>query len=269
MNKGFSLDGKNIILTGAAGILGTHLAQEYLNFGGNLYLIDINEGLLQEKLKVLRAQSKGNVEGFAIDLTNEAQVNSTIDSIFKSAGSIDVLHNNAASKGSSLDEFLKPFEDYSVDTWNQIMESNVTSMFLMAKAVGAKMKETGGGSIIQTGSIYGIMGPDKRIYEGSEYNGKPISSPAVYSASKAAVDGLTKYLAAYWGEYKIRVNTLTPGGINSGQNDHFAQKYSQRVPLARMASENDLLGAAIFLASSASEYITGQNIVVDGGLSCW
>jgi NAD(P)-dependent dehydrogenase (short-subunit alcohol dehydrogenase family) len=131
------------------------------------------------------------------------------------------------------------------------------------------MAAQGRGSIIQTASIYGILAPDKRIYEGSEYNGRAINTPPVYSASKAGVVGLTRYLAAHWAEMGVRVNTLTPGGVETGQNDEFRRRYSARVPLGRMAQPNEMVGAVIFLASDASSYITGQNIIVDGGLSVW
>jgi NAD(P)-dependent dehydrogenase (short-subunit alcohol dehydrogenase family) len=131
------------------------------------------------------------------------------------------------------------------------------------------MKAQGGGSIIQIASIYGVVAPDQRIYEGSEYNGRAINTPAVYSVSKAAVLGLTSYLSTYWADSKIRVNTLTPGGIASGQNSEFNNKYSNRVPLGRMGEASELTGALIYLASDASSYVTGQNIIIDGGLSAW
>jgi len=147
---------------------------------------------------------------------------------------------------------------------------NIDGMFLVAQAVGGQMVRQGkGGSIIQTASIYGVMAPDPRIYEGSFYMGRQISSPAVYSASKAAVVGLTKYLATYWADKGIRVNTLTPGGNDSGQNEEFKQKYSARIPLGRMGNPPEMVGALLFLASDASSYVTGQNILVDGGLSAW
>ena len=131
------------------------------------------------------------------------------------------------------------------------------------------MKKKIAGSIIQTASIYGVVAPDQRIYEGSRYLDRQISSPAVYSASKAAVIGLSNYLAAYWGHLGIRVNTITPGGMESGQNETFKNKYSARVPLNRMGNANELLGALIYLASDASSYVSGQNIIVDGGLTVW
>ena len=143
-------------------------------------------------------------------------------------------------------------------------------VFLMAQAFGHEMVKAGrGGSIIQTASIYGHVAPDQRIYEGSEYEGRAINTPAVYTASKAGVIGLTKYLACYWGDKNIRVNTLTPGGVESGQNEEFKKRYSARTPLGRMADADDMVGAAVYLASDASRYVTGQNIIVDGGLSCW
>jgi len=126
-----------------------------------------------------------------------------------------------------------------------------------------------GGSIVQTASIYGIMAPDDRIYEGSHYLGRQINTPAVYSASKAGVVGLTRYLAAYWAKHGIRVNTLTPGGVESGQNEEFKRRYSARVPMGRMARAEEMVAALVFLASEASSYVTGQNLIVDGGLQAW
>jgi NAD(P)-dependent dehydrogenase (short-subunit alcohol dehydrogenase family) len=130
-------------------------------------------------------------------------------------------------------------------------------------------KQGSGGSIIQTASIYGIVSSDKRIYEGSFYLGRQISNPAVYSTSKAAVVGLTRYLAANWGDQGIRVNALVPAGVESGQNDTFKSRYSARVPLGRMAKASEMVGALVYLASDASSYVTGHCLVVDGGLSAW
>jgi len=149
------------------------------------------------------------------------------------------------------------------------MRVNIDAMFMTAKHIGAAMARQGRGSIIQTASIYGVMAPDQRIYKGSEYLGHEINTPAVYSASKAAVVGFTRYLATYWAASGVRVNALTPGGVESGQNETFKQNYGSRVPLGRMARATEMIGALIFLASDASSYVTGQNIIVDGGLSVW
>jgi NAD(P)-dependent dehydrogenase (short-subunit alcohol dehydrogenase family) len=185
-------------------------------------------------------------------------------------GKIDILHNNAASKSDDLNAYFSPFENYSLHEWRKVMSVNIDGMFLMAQSVGNQMIKQGqGGSIIQTASIYGVAAPDQRIYEGSSFLGREINTPAVYSASKAAVIGLTKYLATYWAEKGIRVNTLSPGGTESGQNKEFNNRYSARVPLGRMANANEMVGALIYLASDASSYVTGQNLIVDGGLNSW
>ena len=193
-----------------------------------------------------------------------------VDYVVAEFGEINILHNNAAGKSNDLDAFFAPFEEYSLDQWRKIMEVNLDGMFLVAQAAGRQMvAQRKGGSIIQTASIYGIIAPDQRIYEGSFYLGTEINTPAVYSASKAAVIGLTKYLATYWANNKIRVNTLTPGGVESGQNEEFKRLYSNRVPMDRMAHASEMVGALLYLASEASSYVTGQNIIVDGGLSTW
>jgi NAD(P)-dependent dehydrogenase (short-subunit alcohol dehydrogenase family) len=143
-------------------------------------------------------------------------------------------------------------------------------MFLMAQAVGIQMKkQRRGGSIIQTASAYGIMAPDQRIYEGSWYMNRRINTPAVYSTSKAAVVGLSRFLATYWAQDNIRVNTLVPGGAESGQNEEFKRRYGARVPLGRMAQPFEIVGAVLYLASDASRYVTGHSLVVDGGLNAW
>jgi len=149
------------------------------------------------------------------------------------------------------------------------MAVNLDGAFLVARAVGRRMAERGRGSIVQIASIYGLLGPDQRIYEGSEYLGRPINTPPVYTASKAGVIGLTKHLATYWGHRGVRVNTLTPGGVASGQNATFQSKYGARIPLGRMARAEEIVGAMLFLASDASGFVSGHNLVVDGGLAAW
>src|SRR5688500_10506443 len=157
-------------------------------------------------------------------------------------GGIDILHNNAATKGSDVRAFFTPFEEYPLNTWREIMAVNIDGMFLVAQRVSREMiAQKRGGAVIQTASIYGVTAPDQRIYEGSNYLGGPINTPAVYAVSKAAVVGLTRYLATYLAPYDIRVNCVAPGGVESGQNDEFAQRYSSRVPLARMAQADEIV----------------------------
>lgn len=264
----FDLSGKNIVLTGALGILGNHFLEGLAESGANVALLDMDQKKCSERANEIEFKFGHKAVGYGVDLSVESSIKDTVEKIIQDFGEIHILHNNAASKSSSLEDFLKPMEEYSLDTWNQVMKVNLDAMFLLVKEVATHMVDKGiKGSIIQTSSIYGVQGPDFSIYEGSEYNGHPITTPAVYSASKAGVIGLTKYFASYYGPKGIRVNTLTPGGVESGQNSEFSKKYSAKVPLNRMANPQDMVGALIFLASDASSYITGQNIIVDGGFS--
>ena len=265
----FSLANKVVVVTGGAGLLGQVFCQALVDVGAHVAIVDLDLASAETAAKSINKSDTQKVVAFGSDITSPESVTQMVANVIKQFGRIDVLVNNAASKGSNLDTFFEPFESYSLQTWREVMSVNIDGLFLVAQAVGNQMKKQGGGSIIQTSSIYGVVAPDQRIYKGSEYNGRAINTPAVYSASKAAVNGLTSYLSTYWATSKIRVNSLTPGGIASGQNDEFNKRYSSRVPLGRMGEASELVGALIYLASDASSYVTGQNIIVDGGLSAW
>ena len=265
----FSLANKVVVVTGGAGLLGQVFCQALVDVGAHIAIVDLDLASAETVAKRINKSDAQRVIAVGSDITSPESVTQMVANVVKQLGRIDVLVNNAASKGSSLDAFFESFEDYSLKTWREVMSVNIDGLFLVAQAVGKQMKKQGGGSIIQTSSIYGVVAPDQRIYEGSEYNGRPINTPAVYSASKSAVNGLTNYLATYWASSKIRVNSLTPGGIASGQNSEFNKKYSNRVPLGRMGEASELVGALIYLASDASSDVTGQNLIVDGGLSAW
>jgi NAD(P)-dependent dehydrogenase (short-subunit alcohol dehydrogenase family) len=185
-------------------------------------------------------------------------------------GTIDFLLNNAALFGTDPKEYYAPFEEYSLAEWRRIMAVDLDGMFLVVREVGKQMVAQGtGGSIVQTSSIYGVMASDPRIYEGSTFKGYPINNPAVYSAAKAGVVGLTRWLATYWADKNIRVNAIAPGGTMAHENDVFMRKYSNRVPMGRMAYSSEMVGAVLYLVSDASSYVTGQCLMVDGGLSAW
>ena len=266
----FRLDGKVAIVTGGAGILGSHFCRGLAEAGASVVIVDINAEAVVAVEKAIRQDYSDRVLGIVADVSSPEQVKRLVNEATQHFGHIDILHNNAASKGSNLETYFAPFEDYSLEQWREIMAANIDSMFLMAQAVGKRMIEQDcGGSIIQTASAYGIMGPDNRIYEGSSYLGRQINTPAVYSTSKAAVVGLSKFLATYWAHKNIRVNTLVPGGAESGQNETFQQRYGARVPLGRMANQTEIVGAVLYLASDASRYVTGHCLVVDGGLNAW
>lgn len=266
----FLITGKTAIVTGGAGILGSHFCAGLADAGGNVVVVDMDF----DKAKNIADTINENYQGRAIpvlcDITSEESVKNMCQHVISIFGEINILHNNAAGKSKDLNKFFADYEEYEIDQWKEIMSTNLDGMFIVSKHVGNIMKkQKKGGSIIQTSSIYGIMAPDQRIYEGSFYLDRKINSPAVYSASKAGVIGLTKYLSTYWAKDGIRVNSITPGGTESGQNDTFKKKYSNRIPLNRMAQPEEMVGALIYLASDASSYVTGQNIIVDGGLNAW
>jgi NAD(P)-dependent dehydrogenase (short-subunit alcohol dehydrogenase family) len=267
----FDLSGKTAIVTGAAGILGRGFCGVLAEYGANVVVVDLQQNAADEAAaEIAAAVSSDRVLSIACDVSDPKSVAAMVAAVVQKFGAVHVLHNNAATKTDDLAAFFDPLEHYRLDTWRKVMAVNIDGMFLVAQAVGKQMiGQRTGGSIIQTSSIYGVVGPDRRIYEGASYLGREINTPAAYAVSKAAVIGLARYLATTWAEHRIRVNVLTPGGIESGQNDTFRQRYSARVPLGRMGQPSELHGALLYLASDASSYVTGQNIVVDGGLTSW
>ena len=255
-----------VVITGGLGLVGLDSAQILAEQGASVCLVDI--------------VAKEDIGHFPIDLapyeyvkcdvSDSEEVREAVETIENTIGPIRGLFNNAATKTSKIDDFFANLEEYSVSTWNEIMNTNLLGMFLMGREVGTRMANRREGAIVQTASIYGsTMGPDQRIYEGSMYLNRSISSPVSYTVSKAGVHGLTNHFATYWGHTGVRVNTISPGGIHSGQNDEFVAKYSARVPLGRMADVREVSHAASFLLSKEASYITGTNLMVDGGLSAW
>ena len=266
----FSLKNKVSVITGATGILGKEFSIALAEYGSDLALIDIDKASLDKMATSLSKKHGIKCKGYLCNVSHEKMVKQTVVQIEKGIGKIDILLNNAATKTDSLEEFFMPLEKYDLDTWKEIMDVNLNGMYIVAKEIGSRMARRKKGSIVQTSSIYSsLMAPDQRIYKGSKYLGVSINTPAAYSVSKAGIVGLTLHLASYWGKNKVRVNTLSPGGICSGQNSKFKESYSKRVPLNRMANKEEIIGAMLYLASDASSYVTGQNIFVDGGLSAW
>lgn len=266
----WSLGNSVAVVTGAGGILGSRICKGLLEFGAKIAVVDIDLEASQAVAAELNKISASSAISVQCDVSNTTSVGQMTSRVVDVFGGIDVLVNNAASKSDDMNAFFAPFEEYSLEQWRKVMSVNIDGMFLVAQSVGMQMIKQGrGGSIIQTSSIYGLSAPDQRIYEGSSYLGRQINTPAVYTTSKAAVIGLTNHLATYWADRGIRVNTITPGGMESGQNEEFKRNYSKRVPMNRMGTPDEIVGAVIYLASAASSYVTGQNIVIDGGLTCW
>lgn len=263
----FELAGRVVVVTGATGILGSKYVRALSVRGAKVVVADIDAEHCQALVDTLGA----GAESLPIqtDVADPDSVDRMTRAVIDRFGKIDVLLNNAATKGDDLEAMFAASVDYDLAVWRKIMSVNIDGQFIVARAVGRHMIEARQGSIINVSSIYGMVGPDQRIYEGSVYLGTRISTPAVYSVSKAAVHGLTRHLATEWGPHGVRVNTLTPGGVESGQNDVFQANYSARTPMGRMARGEEMIGAVLFLATGASSYVTGQNIVVDGGWTAW
>lgn len=265
-NEGFRLDGRVCLVTGGAGILGEPMCRALLAQGALVAVVDRDAERVGQVVTRLATEAGDRVRGYTADITSRAQVEQMAGRVESELGPIHVLANNAAAKSPN---FFAPFEEFPLEDWDMVMRVNLTAAMICCQVVGGGMAARGSGSIVNTLSIYGIAAPDQRIYEGSSYEGHAINTPAIYSASKAGLWGLTKYLATYWGSRGVRVNAITPGGVFSGQNETFVNRYSARVPLGRMARREELAGALVFLASDASSYVTGQNLIVDGGLTTW
>lgn len=266
----FDLTGKTAIVTGGAGIIGTRVCQGLASFGANVVIAELNFEAAVELAEKIKSEMGTDALAVECDVRSPESLSWLVTEVHEKFGGIHILHNNAQTKSTDLESFFAPFEEFSLSMWREIMEVNLDGMFLTAQAVGKYMVDQGqGGSVIQTASTYGLVGPDHRIYDGSQYMGIKINTPPVYVASKAAVVGLTKYLATYWASDNIRVNTLVPGGVESGQNDQFLRNYSDRTPLGRMAQRDEMVGAVVYMASDASSYMTGQMVVVDGGWTSW
>ena len=267
----FDLFGRVGIVTGGAGIIGRELVRGLLTQRASVVVADIDGKAAESFAAALRDEFHNNgVIAITTDVTNVKSVKAMVARTVRQWGKIDFLLNNAALFGTDPKDYYAPFEEYSLEEWRRIMAVDLDGVFLVAREVGKQMvAQATGGSIVQTSSIYGVMASDPRIYQGSTFKGYPINNPAVYSAAKAGVVGLTRWLATYWADKNIRVNAIAPGGTMAHENDVFMRKYSNRIPMGRMANASEMVGAVIYLVSDASSYVTGQCLMIDGGLSAW
>jgi NAD(P)-dependent dehydrogenase (short-subunit alcohol dehydrogenase family) len=274
----FRLDGRVALVTGGAGLLGRRYCEALLQAGARVVIGDL-DGARAEALAAELSPANGDALGLKQDVSDEASVCDTVAKAVERFGRLDVLVNNAAltvrggSERLSPADYFAAFEDYKRDVWDRALAVNLTGMLLCAQAAGRQMlrQDPPGGVMVNISSTYGIVAPDQRVYEGvqSPYADTGFNTPVSYAVTKTAVLGLTRYLATYWGRKNIRVNALTPHGVFDNHDDSFVQNFVYRSPLGRMARNDEYRGALLFLVSDASSYMTGANLIVDGGWTAW
>ena len=271
----FDLTAQVVLITGGAGFLGLQYAEAIAEMGGIPVLMDLKREHLDQAISQLKENSVYSCGSYVVDVTNEENCRDALDQIIAKYGKVDVLINNAALtkegfSNASLDYFA-PFEDSAQELWEDGLRVNLTGTEIMCKLTGPIMVNQQKGSIINIASDVGVISPDHRIYQPDEhgYKGVPFNIPASYAVSKAGVIQLTRYLATYWAPYNVRVNVFSPAGVYRGHDPAFVQKLSTSIPLGRMALPNEYKSAIVFLASDASTFMTGHNLVMDGGRTCW
>ena len=273
----FDLTGKNALVVGGRGFLGRRFCAALAEFGAKVHSADLPQPSLAAARDDSAIADDQSIEQYNCDVTDPESVKQMVEKVAATAARIDVLVYSVTAKPK---DFYVPFTECSLEGWQLVLRAELDGLFLTAQAVGKLMERAGAGSMIFLSSIYGIVGNDQHIYEGSNlrelYVGdntsetKQIYSHPVYAAAKGAVISLTRFLAAYWGDNNIRVNCISPGGLaHPGENEEFLKRYSARVPLGRKAGLDDVSGAIVYLASDASSYVTGHNLVVDGGWTAW
>lgn len=270
----FSVKDKIIIVTGGLGQLGAQYVKTLHERGAKVAALatHIDEARVDRVLGAIKDSDR--LLCATVNITDKASINQVLDQIEARWGVPDGLVNNAGvdTQPSAPPEVSGPFEDFPEEVFRDVVEVNLVGTFLMTQQVGKRMKQAGkGGSIINVGSIYGVVSPVQDIYSyKKEDTGIPFVKPVAYSAAKSGLYNFTRYCATYWGRDGIRVNTLTLSGVErSDQDPRFQKNYTQRIPIGRMAKAHEYNGAVVFLLSDASTYMTGSNVVVDGGWTAW
>jgi NAD(P)-dependent dehydrogenase (short-subunit alcohol dehydrogenase family) len=256
----FDLDGRVAVVTGGMGQLGSVYVSGLVERGMRVAVFDLAEGEVPE-----------GARGFAVDVTDRASVETAEKEVEELWGVPHLLVNNAAldSPPDAPAEEVGPFETYPEGSFDAVLDVNVKGTFLCCQVVGGAMAREGRGSIVNVSSIYGLLSPVQDLYAFRRERGETFVKPVAYSVSKSAILNLTRYLATYWAKDGVRVNTLTLAGVFDDQPGEFLEAYTARVPMGRMLDAEEALGAVVFLASDASSYVTGANVVVDGGWSAW
>jgi NAD(P)-dependent dehydrogenase (short-subunit alcohol dehydrogenase family) len=251
----FSLDGRVAVVTGGLGQLGREIVRGLADRGARVAVFDV----------------AASDDGFEVDVTDRESIERATEQVVSEWGVPHVLVNAAAldSPPDAPPEEVGPVETYPEESFDRVLEVNVKGTFLCCQVIGARMAAEGRGSIVNVSSIYGLLSPVQDLYEFRRRGGEEFVKPIAYSVSKSALYNLTRYLATYWAKQGVRVNTLTLAGVANDQPQEFVDAYSARMPIGRMADVREVVGPIVFLASDASSYVTGANLVADGGWSAW
>jgi len=264
----FSVDDKIVVVTGGCGQLGRQFSGTLLQRGARVAIFDVNAKAFKPN------QGNDEIENLltlSVDVSRRESIEEGLAEVVSTWGTPHALINNAAldSPPDAPKEENGPFESYPEASWDRVMEINSKGVFLCCQAIGSRMAAEGRGSIVNICSIYGIVSPDQRLYKYRSSREGAFFKPVAYSASKSSIINLTRYLSTYWAERNVRVNTLTFGGVFNNQDKQFLENYAARVPMKRMAREDEYNGAIVFLTSDASSYMTGANLIIDGGWTAW
>lgn len=256
------LDKKVAVVTGGSGLLGKEFCQGLAEFGANVILADINEDHgIKTSNEINKRINEDKIDYMHLDITSEESIDNFIEETLEKYGKIDILVNSAYPRNK---RYGTSFEDVEFDSFQENVISHMGGYFLVSQKISKVMMKQGSGSIVNIGSIYGVLGPNFSVYGNTG-----MTMPVEYSLIKGGIINFTRYLSTYLAPHNIRVNSICPGGIFDNQPEEFVENYCEKVPLNRMADPSDIVGSLIFLVSDASKYITGQNIMVDGGLSVW
>jgi 2-deoxy-D-gluconate 3-dehydrogenase len=269
----FDLSDRVAILTGGAGLLGQQYSRVLASAGAKVLIADLDGDRAAEVAEATMRETGGESIGLPVNVTVRGDVDRMVATVRERWGRIDILVNNAAIDpkfdAAVAEQQAKTFEDYPQPLWDKSLEVNLTGAFLCSQAVGRVMIAARRGIVVNISSTYGIVAPDQRLYQRDGEEQQLLFKPAAYAVTKAGIAQLTRYLATYWAPYNIRVNTLSPHGVFNAQDEQFVRRYAERSPMGRMARPDEMNGPLLFLVSDASSYMTGANLIVDGGWTAW
>lgn len=275
VNHLFDLTGRVAIITGGAGLLGRKHAEAIAEAGGIPVIADLKPSAAEETARMIREKYPVDSRGLAVDITRRDSIEALLQGVLAHYQRVDILINNAANNPKVEDkkpgqEEWSRFENFPIEAWQADLMVGLTGAFLCSQVIGSVMAAGHGGVILNIASDLAVIAPDQRIYRkpGLPEEAQPVK-PVTYSVVKSGLIGLTRYLATYWASQNVRVNALSPGGVYNGQPDEFVQKLTALIPMGRMAHVDEYKGAVLFLVSDASSYMTGGNLIIEGGRTVW